>query len=209
MSQIDSNQIKDAYDLLASESEERAPNKGPFLRSFVDSFVPRINPGGLVLDVGCGVGLASRAFLNLGFQVTGIDVSRSSLEFAARRNPEAIFVCQDFLEFKGQEIADAIFACAFIHLFDETGAKLVLQKMYSLLKDTGVVFLATDHCAISKEGIFEKPFYRKKVKRFKRYWARQELEELVSEMGFRVEESVSVPDYYRDFNWLLIYASKR
>ena len=103
---------------------------------------------------------------------------------------------------------DGIFANAFIHLFVEIDANLALRKMHALLRKDGVVFIGTDLCEESREGIFEKPYYKRRVKRFKRYWARVELELLVAESGFRIDRSFVVPDYYRDFKWLILYASR-
>ncbi|MEQ8443791.1 MAG: class I SAM-dependent methyltransferase [Alphaproteobacteria bacterium] len=40
-------------------------------------------PGGLVLDAGCGTGLSTRALLNCGYDVLGVDLSQKSLARAA------------------------------------------------------------------------------------------------------------------------------
>jgi SAM-dependent methyltransferase len=201
-------QITEAYELLADESEERAAGKLPFIKGLVAGFAPHITTGREVYDLGCGVGLAARAFLDLGFSVTGIDVSAKSLAYARRRNPEATFIQQDFLDFETDKKIDAAFANAFIHLFTRKDAKLVMRKIHSTLKDGGVLFLSTDLCSESREGVLLKPYYVNKVKRFKRYWARKELEDLVVDSGFDLDRSFTVPDYYREFEWLILYGSK-
>src|SRR5215217_4779777 len=131
-------QITRAYDLLARETEERAVCKIPFARDLVAEFASQITSGRLIYDLGCGVGLATRAFLDLGFHVIGIDVSAESLAYARQRNPEARFIQEDFLDFKCDQQADGIFANAFIHLFTESDAKLVLDKIHGLLKQEGL-----------------------------------------------------------------------
>jgi len=201
-------QIAEAYDSLASESEERAAAKMPFVKDLVACFASHITTGRVVYDVGCGVGLATRALVELGFCVTGIDVSAESLSYARRRSPEANFVHQDFLCFEPDRKIDGIFANAFIHLFTERDAGLVLHKMASSLKAGGVLFLSTDLCGESREGVSEKPYYKTKVKRFKRYWARKDLEDLVTNSRFKLDRSFAVPDYYRDLNWLALLASR-
>jgi SAM-dependent methyltransferase len=197
-----------AYEDLATESEERAAQKMPFVRQLVEGFAPRVTTGRVVLDVGCGVGLATVVFTALGFQVTGIDVSSKMLARARLRDPSATFIRQNFLDFQGHTGVDGIFASAFIHLFDVEDAIAVLHKMHSLLKTGGVVFLSTDLCGESREGVFEKPYYKKKVKRFKRFWARGELERLAKDNGFVLDRSFVIPDYYRDIKWLVCYLSK-
>jgi SAM-dependent methyltransferase len=201
-------QTAEAYELLASETEERASDKMPFVRELAAGFSSQVTTGRVLYDLGCGVGLATRAFVDLGFDVTGIDVSARTLAFAKQRNPDAVFIQRDFLDFTSSQQVDGIFANAFIHLFTEIDAKVVLNKMHDLLKKGGAAFVSTDLCGESKEGVFEKPYYRKKVRRLKRFWARQELEDAVAGSGFRLERSFVVPDYYRDFKWLILYASK-
>lgn len=44
-----------------------------------------VNTGDSVLDVGCGTGIFSRDILNLGVQLTGIDISQKMLAIAAHR----------------------------------------------------------------------------------------------------------------------------
>ena len=200
--------IRKAYDLLATESEQRAARKLPFIKGLVSDFATHVTTGDVIYDLGCGVGLATRAFIDLGFSVVGIDVSGNSLVYARKRNPEATFIQQDFLEFEIDHQVDGIFANAFIHLFTESDARLVMHKMLAMLKKGGVVFVGTDLCGESREGVVEKPYYYTRVKRFKRYWERKELEDLMVDCGFKLDQSFVVPDYYRDFNWLILYGSK-
>jgi SAM-dependent methyltransferase len=47
---------------------------------------------GLVADLGCGTGIASRALVDAGYAVLGVDISPDALEIARRRVPEATFV---------------------------------------------------------------------------------------------------------------------
>jgi len=46
---------------------------------------------GLVIDLGCGSGIAAELFASAGYDVLGIDVSRSMLRLARRRVPGATF----------------------------------------------------------------------------------------------------------------------
>jgi 2-polyprenyl-3-methyl-5-hydroxy-6-metoxy-1,4-benzoquinol methylase len=77
--------LQGRIDLLAIDLDGGVHAKHRIMR-YHDFFVERVRPGERVLDVGCGKGelahdLAERA----GAHVTGIDVSRPSLDFARSR----------------------------------------------------------------------------------------------------------------------------
>jgi 2-polyprenyl-3-methyl-5-hydroxy-6-metoxy-1,4-benzoquinol methylase len=54
-----------------------------------EKFTAAIKPGGRVLDVGCNSGRDSRQLLDLGYQVTGLDVSEQALRLFRKQCPEA------------------------------------------------------------------------------------------------------------------------
>jgi len=54
-------------------------------------------PGARVLDVGCATGYYSAAFSELGYDVTGIDISTTAIETARQRHPQLRFMQGDAL----------------------------------------------------------------------------------------------------------------
>ena len=92
-----------AYEGLASECEERAAGKMPFIKDLVAGFAPQIRTGRAVLDVGCGIGLAACAFVERGFSVMGIDVSAKMLSSARRRCPKQRSSNRTFSIFKQKD----------------------------------------------------------------------------------------------------------
>jgi SAM-dependent methyltransferase len=48
---------------------------------------------GLVVELGCGSGIAAAAFADAGYDVFGVDVSEAMVEIARSRAPRARFVC--------------------------------------------------------------------------------------------------------------------
>lgn len=79
------------------------------LTGYHDFFVAHVRAGERVLDVGCGKGeLAHDLVSRAGATVTGIDVSRPSLEFARGRYPEVEFVEADVLTWEPPRPFDVV-----------------------------------------------------------------------------------------------------
>jgi 2-polyprenyl-3-methyl-5-hydroxy-6-metoxy-1,4-benzoquinol methylase len=61
-------------------------------------FTAAVKPGGSVLDVGCNSGRDTRQLLDLGYQVTGIDVSEQALRLCREKCPEARTINMSLLD---------------------------------------------------------------------------------------------------------------
>jgi 2-polyprenyl-3-methyl-5-hydroxy-6-metoxy-1,4-benzoquinol methylase len=61
-------------------------------------FAAAVKPGGTVLDVGCNSGRDMRKLLDLGYQVTGIDVCEQSLRLCREQCPEARTIKMSLLD---------------------------------------------------------------------------------------------------------------
>jgi ubiquinone/menaquinone biosynthesis C-methylase UbiE len=89
--------IAKRYDRLAAEYDAqrrrgRWPMQGPHMRSFF-RHVPK---GGAILDLGCGAGYpVARKLTDMGYQVTGLDLSKKMLALARKAVPEGRFVLGD------------------------------------------------------------------------------------------------------------------
>jgi SAM-dependent methyltransferase len=79
------------YDGLAEWYDEvmRDPSvRGALARAAYEMLVALLGPGsGLILDIGCGTGLAAERVQALGYQPVGIDLSLDQLRVASRRLP--------------------------------------------------------------------------------------------------------------------------
>jgi len=177
---------KNLYDDLAEEYERRVNALLPITEEAMDYFATYIKPGGSVLDVGCGVGIAMSVLTKKGFRVSGIEISPKMAAFAARRNPEATVMVGDFMEAEFNEPFDAILAFAFIHLFPKAETPAVFRKMQSVLTPGGVAFLSSTESSESKEGLYSKEDYGKEHKRFRKYWTEEELRESMMASGFEI-----------------------
>lgn len=55
-----------------------------------------LDAGKRLLDLGCGPGLYARRFAEKGLQVTGVDLSQNSLNYAREQDPHSTYICQDY-----------------------------------------------------------------------------------------------------------------
>lgn len=79
------------------------------LTGYHDFFVAHVRPGDRVLDVGCGKGeLAHDLAVRSGAAVTGIDVSRPSLDFSRARFPDVDFLEADILTWQPPHDYDVV-----------------------------------------------------------------------------------------------------
>jgi ubiquinone/menaquinone biosynthesis C-methylase UbiE len=85
--------VREGYDKIATqylESLDSFNNDAELIE-----FMSLVQPGGRILDAGCGPGEAAQILVNNGFQVVGIDISQKMIELAEQRVPEAEFKVGD------------------------------------------------------------------------------------------------------------------
>lgn len=89
-----------------------------------------------VLDVGCGIGLYHRIWIDAGYKVTGIDISETFLENAKKRNPDAVYIQSESTNIQLQENFDVV------TLIDPAlRDALVIRNMVNHTRDGGMVFI--------------------------------------------------------------------
>jgi len=92
-----------------------------------------------ILEIGCAGGHFLEYLHKRDWKVLGIDISDNMIQFAKSKGLPAI--CTDFLKFTFEEQYDLIVLWATLeHLTDP---RLFLQKMESLLKDNGKIYIST------------------------------------------------------------------
>ncbi|MBN2009951.1 class I SAM-dependent methyltransferase [candidate division KSB1 bacterium] len=99
-----------------------------------------------IIDFGCGPGLYTTLFGEQGANVTGIDFSERSINYAKNvareKNLEIDYVLHNYLTFKTDKKFDLIIMimCDFCAL-SPTQRKTLLQKFHKLLKPNGAILL--------------------------------------------------------------------
>lgn len=122
---------------------------------WIVSLVPE-KKGKKILDLGCGPGIYAEKFYNRGFDVTGIDFSKRSIEYAvasaAKKNMKIEYKYMNYLEIDYENEFDMVVLiyCDFGVLSPED-RKVLLKKIYKVLKPEGILIL----------DVFTEKFYEK------------------------------------------------
>jgi SAM-dependent methyltransferase len=115
-------------------------SRGPTLiEKAIDLIASLVPGGGKTLDIGCGPGLYTKRLSEKGFDVTGVDFSENSIEYAKMHDSRSKYRIQNYLEMDFCEEFDMI-----ILIWYDYGAlapderKILLEKVYNALKPGGL-----------------------------------------------------------------------
>lgn len=132
-------------------NHDAASYRGTVIRQAVDWIATRfaISEGIRICDFGCGPGLYTTEFAQLGAKVTGIDVSERSLTYArtiANQKHLAIdYVRQNYLHFSTDERYDLITMISRdFPVLNPTQRKTLLETFCAILDDKGAIVLDAD-----------------------------------------------------------------
>lgn len=139
--------MKNYYGSLCTEMYEILHSQAP--QDELGFYLSYAKEGMTILEPLCGSGRFLVPFLNRGFDISGIDLSKEMLEKLKEKAPEANVVQGDILKFNPAEQYDYIFiSSGSVSLFTDMDlCKEILRKMKSLLKKGGKFVFAVDTVA--------------------------------------------------------------
>ncbi|MBT7951038.1 MAG: NUDIX domain-containing protein [Gammaproteobacteria bacterium] len=105
------------------------------------SFFENLTTGAHILDLGCGSGRDSRAFLNNGYRITALDSNSAVAVYAEQVIGQPVVVTH-FQELAFTDEFDAIWACASLLHCTRQQMPSVLNRIANALKNGGIVYMS-------------------------------------------------------------------
>ncbi|MFH1726860.1 MAG: class I SAM-dependent methyltransferase [Pseudomonadota bacterium] len=114
------------------------------MESFYREFLKYIPKGGYILDVGCGSGRDSKAFLDKGYKISAFDVSEEMVKMANKLTGVRIDL-RAFNEVDEKNIYDGIWACASLLHVPHNELSAIMLKLLNALKSGGAAYVSFKH----------------------------------------------------------------
>ncbi|MHA2274144.1 MAG: class I SAM-dependent methyltransferase [Candidatus Kariarchaeaceae archaeon] len=133
-----------------------------------------------ILDIGCGVGLYAKSWIDRGFSYTGIDQIPFAIEVAQKQNPKGKFETADIIEFNGN--FDIVFSHTVLQHVHKNFKGLFLQKINDLLTNWGFFVCYED--VYKEPPQINIPYAYKVVKTHPYLYPKKEWIEKVESYGF-------------------------
>ena len=104
-----------------------------------NEFTFYVKKGGRILDLGCGSGRDSKAFLEMGYEVIAVDGSQELCWLASEYIGQEV-ICATFQEYDPEGIFDGIWACASLLHLRRTDLFSVMQELGKAMKSGAVLY---------------------------------------------------------------------
>lgn len=111
---------------------------------FQNVFTAYLKPNALILDLGCGAGRDSKAFIENGFRVIAVDGSKELVSITGKYIGQDV-ICDTFQNYMPETNVDGIWACAsLLHLTEEEIVD-VIARLSEKLTPGGVFYMSFKH----------------------------------------------------------------
>ena len=149
-----------------------------------------------IIDFGCGPGLYTTRLAQKGANVTGIDFSQRSIDYAkaaaSQLNLNIEYICQNYLDFTSHKHFDLItmIFCDFCAL-SPTQRQCLLSIFHSILKDTGKILLDVHSLNVFNQ---KQPASFYELNQFDGFWSAQKYYAFVN--SFKYDDEKVLLDKY-------------
>ena len=106
-----------------------------------ETFLSYLKPNATILDLGCGSGRDSKAFIEKGFRVTAVDGSEELCKTASEYIHQNV-ICSTFQDYQPSETFDGIWACASLLHLPLDDIRLVIKKLTDSLAKGGCFYVS-------------------------------------------------------------------
>lgn len=166
------------YDLNANSWHNSHGRDFSFWTSEIQEFT-NLLPSGKILEIGSGAGKEASLLINVGYDYTGVDLSKTLLELAKNKNPKSKFIKASVykLPFKDKTF-DGFWCCATLLHIPETKIDLALTEIKRVTKSGGIGFISL------KAGDGEKQ--DKETGRWFTFYSKKKFSEILAGNGFKI-----------------------
>lgn len=189
MTSKEDKHISDSYNTGAKKYYENWCRLHDFTEADRCKFCELLPPGSQVLDIGCGPGNDTTYFVENGFDVVGIDLSKEMIGIASGRETRAVFYEMDMRRLTfGNNSFDGIWVSfSFLHV-KKSDAHKTLQQFKRVLRNGGYICLlihtnvTTAYKKTQISGLFEDD--GKPISTYVQEWKQEDVLELLEKTGF-------------------------
>ena len=192
----DTNKIARTYDSVAKEYAEAFTNeheKKPKDREILQRFSHEIGDRRPVWDLGCGPGQTAKYLKDLGIEISGLDLSKKTVERARAIHPEIHFREGNILdlEFENDSIAGVVAFYAIVH-FTEEQVEMAFRETFRVMQSGGL-FLFTYH--IGEETIHLDEYLGKTIDIDFMFFTTDFISSCIKKIGFEKIEIIEREPY--------------
>ena len=176
------------------ESHDIASRRPELIDKTVSWIMNRLDlqAGMRLLDLGCGPGLYTQRFAKQGLQVTGVDYSQYSIDYATAQDTQSMYICQNYVELDLPDQSFDVVVMIYGDFCVLTNGERdnLLAKVHQLLKSDGhFVFDVTQPQA----HLYLQGFNRWSVTAAGGFW--KPVPYLVLEQGFVYPDDITLHQY--------------
>ena len=116
-----------------------ASRKQESILKISDFIIGQSKPGSHILDLGCGPGLYTSLFKNKGYDVTGIDFNKASIEYAKNERKDICYILGDYInEYPAGKYDLVIMIYCDLGTHSDDNRDNLLKNIFHSLTDNGV-----------------------------------------------------------------------
>ena len=113
-----------------------------------------VQPGGSVLDLGCGPGMYLQDFTD-GYGIHGVDISQHMIDFAQREYPDGTFFTGNLVEVDfGARQFDIITSHGMLEFITRSDVPKMFRKVHQLLKPGGIFLMSYPHACSWEDTMY-------------------------------------------------------
>ena len=176
---------RQTYEQIAAVYAERNQDRSALEEEIAKVYFSSSEPGGWVVDVGCGPGFDAAVFQQHNFKTIALDYAHAMMQAGrSELGIQANFVQGDmrYLPFAAQRMDGLWVSASLLHL-KRIDVPPTIKQFCNILREGGILYLAV------KQGEGDEwtaLSYDQNVPRYFTYWQEANLDALINEAGFTI-----------------------